>query len=123
MATPKRKRIPESVQKALKEGLREPQLAEISAYFFQAAGGTRAVAKMLWDEFNASAPGSLMRQRILDLVLKATKFANEKSGVVDDLGMLSQEDLERELQGLAWEVGQQGKKDEPQKETTPKADA
>lgn len=100
-----RKKIPQSVKKAIKGGLKEPQLAEIAAFFFEAAGGTRQVAKLLHDEFLAGHPGSMVRQRILDLVLRATKFSNEKSKGADDLGILNEADLEANLTELINESG------------------
>jgi len=53
---------------------------------------------MLHDEFTAAAPGSLVRQRILDIIFRATKHVDDKRGPRDDLGALSDEDLERELE-------------------------
>src|SRR5262249_30212549 len=63
------------VKTAISRGprLREPQLAELAGHFFRVAGGPRQVAQMLYDEFMHGRPGSLVRQRILDMVLRAVK--------------------------------------------------
>ena len=91
------KKVPEIVKQAIRGGIKEPQLAEIAAHFFQRAGGARAVARLLYEEFTAARPGSIIRQRILDMILRVTKFANEKSVKPDDLGLLNDDDLETEL--------------------------
>jgi hypothetical protein len=120
MVKPKRASVPKSVKDAIKGGLREPQLAEIASHFFTAAGGTRAIGQILWNEFNAAPEGSLARQRILDLILRALKFANERSHITDNLGLLSEDDLERELQSVSWEVAKV-KDDVQEKEKAPGA--
>lgn len=99
------KHVPPSVKEAIRGGLKEPQLAEIAAYFFEAAGGTRAVSRLLFDEFTAASPGSMTRQRILDLVLRATKFGNERNKAGGDLGILSEEDLQSMLHEMVNDVG------------------
>lgn len=92
-----KRRLPPAIRKAIEGEIKEPQLAELSAHFFHAAGGPKAVAKMLFDEFAHANPGSQIRQRILDMILRVTRFANQQSGPVDDLGILTDEDLEREV--------------------------
>lgn len=98
------KKVPPSVRAGLKKAvrgeLRDPQVAELVAHFFTAAGGTKAVALLLYQEFTAARPGSITRQRILDMILRGVRFANEKQGVRDDLGLLAEEDLARELEDV-----------------------
>ena len=84
------------LRKAIRGELKEPQLAEISAHFFQMAGGPRKVALMLFTEYLAAKRGSMIRQRILDMILRTTKYANDKGGG-SDLSLLSDDDLEKEL--------------------------
>jgi hypothetical protein len=95
---PKRQNVPASVKEAIRGRLKDPQLSEVAAHFFAQAGGPRQVAKMLFDEFIAAKQGSVVRQRILDMILRVTRFANEKNAPRDDLGMLSEDDLAREFQ-------------------------
>lgn len=91
-----RKTAKARITAALKGNFQEPQLAELAAHFFHAAGGMEKMAKLLYQEFLGAKEGGLMRQRILNMVLMAVKFANERNPGHDDLGLLSEEDLERE---------------------------
>lgn len=96
------KRVPEHVKEGIKKQavkgeIRPPDLARLTACFFQVAGGERAVAKMLYEEFAAAGEGSVVRQRILDMILRATRFTTERMHSVEELGQLSDDDLEREL--------------------------
>ena len=88
------------VHKAIKNEVAEPQLAEVVGHFFQVAGGARKVAEMLYTEYNAAKQGSLIRQRILESVLRTTKYVNDKTGPVEDTGLMSEEDLERAAAAL-----------------------
>lgn len=74
-----------------------PSLESFLDHFFQIAGGPRKVAKMLYDEWNSAAPGSLMRTRIGETILRNLKAADSRAKPMDDLGILSDEDIERFL--------------------------
>jgi hypothetical protein len=84
------------VKKALLGEIKQPDLAELVAYFFHVAGGTKSVAKLLHDEFVAARPGTLIRQRILELVLRNARHVSDKFAP-DDLGLLDESDLEQEV--------------------------
>jgi hypothetical protein len=101
---PKRQNVPASVKEAIRGRLKDPQLAEVAAHFFAHAGGPRQVSKMLFDEFVAAKQGSVVRQRILDMILRVTRFANEKNAPRDDLGMLTEDDLQREFEAAMAEI-------------------
>src|SRR5262245_29850995 len=103
---PKPQNVPGNVKTAISRGprLREPQLAELAGHFFRVAGGPRQVAQMLYDEFMHGRPGSLVRQRILDMVLRAVKEGARLSPPPPELGILSEEDLLRELSLAAGDV-------------------
>lgn len=89
-------KIPEHVKSALLGELKQPDLAELVAYFFKAAGGVKAVATLLYEEFVAAKPGSLIRQRIMELVLRNARHVSERLSP-DDMGMLSEADLDSEI--------------------------
>lgn len=91
----------------LEKEVEGPRYEDLSAHFFSAAGGTRAIAKMLYDEFTAARQGSMIRQRILDMVLRSAKYASEKSPAVD-VGMMTDADLEAELEALVGEAETDG---------------
>lgn len=97
MSPPEQAALVTAGQKLIREGLQDPQLAELSAHFIAHAGGMSGLAKLLYTEFIAANSGGLMRQRILEMVLRATKFANERAPKVDDVQDLTDDDLEREL--------------------------
>jgi len=95
-----RKKIPAAVKKALAQGVHLPQAAEVVSHFMAAAGGPKGLVRMMLVEFDAAKPGSLIRQRILDSVLRMIGQANQDMGGLDELDMQSNEDLERELSKL-----------------------
>ena len=97
MSPPERAKLVTVGQQLIQGGLQDPQLAELSAHFIAHAGGMSGLAKLLYTEFIAANSGGLMRQRILEMVLRATKFANERAPKLDDVQDLTDEDLEREL--------------------------
>src|SRR5215471_19154618 len=101
---PKPQRVPPAVKVAIRKELKEPSLADLVSHFFHVAGGPKQVAKMLYEEFVAAREGSLIRQRILDMMLRATRAVNDKSGAGSDLGLLTAEDLDRELAELMCEA-------------------
>lgn len=81
----------------IKSAKKLPHLSELAENFVRVAGGPSALAKMLYEEFAAAAEGSLVRQRILDIVTRVWKFASESDEKPDDTGMMTDEDLDREI--------------------------
>jgi hypothetical protein len=75
----------------------DPRFEDIAGHFIRAAGGPAAIAKILYQEFLRAPQGSLIRQRILEMVLRAAKFAAERRPPPSDLGLLSDDDLELEI--------------------------
>lgn len=112
------KKVPDRVKKAIGGDLVDAGANEVAAHFFRLAGGPAAVARMLYEEFRDAKPGSLMRQRILETIMRVIKGQNtdSRSG---DLALLTDEDLEREaleiLEKTDGEAGttQAGTADEP----------
>jgi hypothetical protein len=72
-------------------------LADVVERFIRRVGGADGLAKMLYDEYQEAKPGSLLRQRILDMALRAWGKVEGARGA-DDLGMLDDADLERLIQ-------------------------
>lgn len=97
---PKKQKVPPRVKDAIRGEFKEPSLADLASHFFACAGGTKAVARMLFDEFAAAKQGSIIRQRILEMVLRVTKAADDKMGPAADLGMLTEADLEAEIEAI-----------------------
>ena len=96
----KKTQLPFKVQQAIRGELSSPQLAEVSAHFFQIAGGTRSIARLLYNEYKKAKEGSLLRQRVLEMILRVAKFANEQQKPLADLALMSDEDLEKNASDL-----------------------
>jgi hypothetical protein len=95
---PKPRRVPPSVRKALAAGgALPPQIAEVVGHFIAEVGGTRELARVLKVEFDAARAGSIIRQRILDSVLRMLSQANAQVGPVEEMDALAAEDLDREI--------------------------
>lgn len=62
----------------------------------QFAGGADAFAKMLFDEYTASAAGSMIRAKIVETILRRMEKSEERNRI-DDFGALSMEDLKNML--------------------------
>lgn len=75
-------------------------------------GGPKRVAKMLFDEWQASTPGGVVRARILDLITRTWRYGSDTTSRTDDLGVLDDVDLDRELNKLLGEMndGAEGEK-------------
>lgn len=84
---------------------RTQMLGEIFDRFYEKVGGPVAFADLLFTEFNAAQPGSLTRQRILDVVLKTTKVLDERAEAASTLDGMSEEDLKREFRSILEEQG------------------
>jgi hypothetical protein len=96
-----KKKVPGSVIDIIRKGVsgntREPVLAEIAQHFFDLAGGERNVAKMLFDQYRDPSCPSSVKTKIIHIMLGHLKWLNERTGTIDEMGNLTQEDLEREL--------------------------
>lgn len=93
-------KVPASVARAISGETRDPHLAEVVVHFVTAAGGPQRVSLMMLEEWRAAKPGSIIRQRIMESILRWMKWSNERHGALSDLGNLSSEDLEREAKRL-----------------------
>lgn len=101
---PKARKLPAAVRQALAKGASIPQVGELVSHFVALAGGTQTLAKMMLEEFLAAKAGSIIRQRILDTILRLASGLNSEMGNVDDMDLLATEDLERELERLVKEM-------------------
>lgn len=90
----------DAIMAAIKGEVVPPQVAEIVAHFTVLQGGPRGIAKLLHDAYWDGRSTPATRQRILDMVLYAMRFANQQQGPPQDMGLASDEDLEREAQAL-----------------------
>jgi hypothetical protein len=92
-----------------------PHLSELAENFVRVAGGPSALAKLLYEEFAAAAEGSLVRQRILDIVTRVWKFASESDDKPDDTGMMTDEDLDREISSALGQIKERQNESDRQK--------
>jgi len=93
-------KVPDRVRRAIAGDDRDPQLAELVNWFFKVAGGPRQVARLMYEEYAAARPGSLIRQRLLETILRALRVVNEKEAPAAELGLLTEEDLAAEAAEL-----------------------
>lgn len=82
----------------------DPRLAEVAYHFIHLANGPKGFAKELYQEFKKAKSGSVTRQRIMDMILRSLKIANDQDPKTSDLSILSQEDIDRELHDLIGKV-------------------
>lgn len=100
----KKAKLNDSVMKSFATGVRSAiggrrtiaHYSELAEHFIEEAGGPRRMARMLFDEWEASKPGSIARVRIMQVISSVWRYATETtSSTADDLGLVSEEDLER----------------------------
>lgn len=78
-----------------------PEMPDIAAEFVLRAGGSKRFGQLLWEEFLNAEPGSLMRSRIIDVVLKCMKGADRTldKDALDRMSTTELEDLYLNLMG------------------------
>lgn len=81
----------------LVHGHKPPTVEEFLEHFFNAAGGPKLVAKMLYTEFLSARPGSMLRTRVLEMIVRALKYNEGKDKTVE-MGLLDDNDLESMIQ-------------------------
>ena len=72
-----------------------PSLEAVLDHYFALAGGPAKFALELRQEYEAAEPGSQIRSRILDLILRLVQRGDAAGGALDDMGILSEDDLNR----------------------------
>ena len=72
-----------------------PSTEALVVAFMSYAGGPEQVAKMLYTEFNAAAPGGVVRQRILETLMRGMAKIDAGKNPLSNLGHLTDEDLDR----------------------------
>ena len=76
-----------------------PKMSELTAEFFRQMGGIDVVVQNMVEDFKAAPPGSLLRQKTYDMILRVLKVVDaRKETGTSELSLVSDEDLERELQ-------------------------
>jgi hypothetical protein len=84
-----------------------PDLKGVVCAFFQEVGGQKAYARLLVREFRRSKVGSMIRARILEMILHATKTMSAREGA-KDVQLLSDADLDRELMKMLSKIPRNG---------------
>lgn len=102
---PKSKTIPAHVRKAIRSAnIQIPAMVELVSHFMALAGGPQVLAKMMLEEFVNARPGSAIRQRLLDSVLRMMTVASSQVGQSEEIELIADDDLEAELQRLLKEM-------------------
>ena len=76
---------------------KNPDLSRIVFSVFHQLGGEDEFAKFLVEELQGSKPNGMVRARILDLMLRMMTIVTAKEPPKQDLGLVTEEDLERDL--------------------------
>ena len=76
---------------------RVPDIRRIVNSVFHQIGGEDEFAKILVDELQHSKPNGMVRARILDLMLQMMKSVAAKEAPKQDLGLVSEQDIEADL--------------------------
>lgn len=101
---PSSKKTEANLRSNLKDGKKLPHLSELAENFVRVVGGPSKLAEMLFEEWTAAGEGSLVRQRILDIITRVWKFASESDDKPDDTGLMTDEDLDREIDGVVNQI-------------------
>jgi hypothetical protein len=80
---------------ALVASQQSTELMEMARHFFSLMGGPMGFARELHAEYRASKAGGMVRYKILDLVLQCQRFITPKDALKEELGLLTEGDLER----------------------------
>ncbi len=95
--------VPDHILKDMEESVRgkfnakEPRLSDIAQHFFSLAGGAKGVATLLWKQILDPRTPAFVRARIVDLIMKAMKFHEDKNPPVEDTGLLTDDELQAEI--------------------------
>lgn len=105
---PKPRRVPLHVRKAIEgANIQIPQIAELVSHFMALSGGPQALAKMIFEEYINSRPGSIIRQRLLDAILRMMSSAQQEVGYSEEIDLIATEDLKAELDKMIEEASEE----------------
>jgi hypothetical protein len=102
----KPKQIPDFIKHGiLNESNNLPNVQDIVEHWILLCGGYKAFTEMMFQEYKSAAPGSLVRLRIVEML---TKLMERLGGITEseELGMLSNQDLEAALESKLSRVHQ-----------------
>ena len=85
-----------------------PDLKSIICAFTRRAGGADGIAKMLLREYRDAKPGTMIRAMVLQMILQGSKAVSAKEAS-RDASMISDEDLEKEVNAIMNSVPRSGK--------------
>ncbi len=88
MATSKTKFVADAVM----DFTPRPTVDSVLDAFYAQAGGAAQVGKMLYDEYVTASPGSMIRAKVFELILRRMEKSEERSRR-DDFDGLTDEDL------------------------------
>lgn len=87
----------EQLLELVKDPPPRPSTAAFLDHWFALSGGPAQFALDLRIEYNAAPPGSQIRQRIIEVVMRAMGQTDKKEGEADNLGLITDDDLFRML--------------------------
>lgn len=88
---------PERLRQIVANPPPRPSTQAFLDHWFAIRGGPAQFALDLSQEYDAAEPGSLVRTQIIQVVMRSMKVTDGKEGANDELGMVSDADLEKML--------------------------
>lgn len=88
----------ETLRKIVENPPPRPSVQAFLDHWFALRGGPAQFALDLCREYDAAEAGSQIRQRIVEIVMRSMKVADTKDGSLDELGLVSDADLDRLLE-------------------------
>lgn len=85
----------EQLRKIVENPPPRPSSAAFLDHWFALRGGPAQFALDLCREYDAAEPGTQVRQRIIELVMRTMNLTDKKDGANDDMGLLTDDDLFR----------------------------
>jgi len=86
---------PEVLRKIVENPPPRPSVQAFLDHWFALRGGSAQFARDLCQEYDAADPGSMIRSQIIQLVVRSMKVADVKEGSMDELGLVTDADLDR----------------------------
>jgi hypothetical protein len=99
---------PEQLRAIVSNPPPRPSVQAFLDHWFAIRGGPAQFAADLCQEYDAASPGSLVRSQIIQLVVRSMKVADTKEGSMDELGLVTDADLDRLLETVGQKLVTEG---------------
>lgn len=90
---------------AMRSGPKRIEYVDLAYAFIEEAGGTRNMARLMWEEWKSAKAGSISRQRLMAAVLEVLKKGDEKARSQGEVSKMSDADLEKAMREVMQKMG------------------